>query len=336
MCNTYNLRHRNEAILDIARALQLPLTPDLPEFPPRHRIGIRRQGLILRPDKDGALIWSWARWSLIPPLSREVPPYPLNNARSDKLAGWPWKAVKHQRCLVPASGFWEPEKPARAKGTAPWSYYSLQDGRPFFMVGLWSDAPDPGTGEVADSYTVIITDANAVIRVHDRMPAILPAAAARQWFEPGPLRPVHLLVARDQGQGPHDLHRMRAALGPARHLAQLLNYLRARARPSARSLPQSVGDRCGKAGHLHTRPAVTGTSGSLTGVSGGRPLTRRTLPGRVCLSPMRALLRCRGSVGGSRASPGDYRHTAAPSKSVSASNDLISAVTRFPSSEIRW
>lgn len=48
VCNAYNLRHRNEAILDIARAMHLSLS-DLPEFPPRHRIGIRNRGLILRP-----------------------------------------------------------------------------------------------------------------------------------------------------------------------------------------------------------------------------------------------------------------------------------------------
>jgi putative SOS response-associated peptidase YedK len=188
MCNAYNLRHRNDAILDIARAMQLPLL-DLPDFPPRHRIGIKQRGLILRPDTDGALAWSWARWSLIPPRSRQVPPYPLNNTRSDKLGSWPLNAVQRQRCLVPASGFWEPEKPARAKGVASWSYYSMADGRPFFMAGLWSDAPDPATGEVSDSYTVIITDANAAIRVHDRMPAILATEAARQWVEPGPLPP---------------------------------------------------------------------------------------------------------------------------------------------------
>jgi hypothetical protein len=41
--NTYNLRHRNEAILDIARAMQLELD-DLPEFLPRHRIGISNSG----------------------------------------------------------------------------------------------------------------------------------------------------------------------------------------------------------------------------------------------------------------------------------------------------
>jgi hypothetical protein len=54
MCNAYNLRHRNEAILDIARAMQLALA-DLPEFLPCHRIGIKQRGLILRPTGDGPL-----------------------------------------------------------------------------------------------------------------------------------------------------------------------------------------------------------------------------------------------------------------------------------------
>ena len=192
MCNAYNLRHRNEAILDIARAMQLAVA-DLAEFPPQHRIGIRQRGLILRPSKAGPLAWSWARWSLVPPGAREVPPYPLNNARADKLGAWPWKGVRRQRCLIPASGFWEPEKPARAMGAAPWSYYSMADGRPFFMAGLWAEAHDPATGEVQDTYTLIITDANAIMRVHDRMPVILATAAARQWIEPEPL-PDELLV----------------------------------------------------------------------------------------------------------------------------------------------
>src|SRR4051812_28781689 len=103
MGNAYNLRHRNEAIFDIARAMQLPLA-DLPEFPPLHRIGIKQRGLILRPRHDGQLAWSWARWSLVPPGSRELPPYPLDNVRADKLDQWPWRAVQRQHCLIPASG----------------------------------------------------------------------------------------------------------------------------------------------------------------------------------------------------------------------------------------
>ena len=79
------------------------------------------------------------------------------------------------------------------EGVAPWSYYSMTDGRPFFMAGLWSEVHDPATGEVADTYTLIITDANATMRVHDRMPVILATDAARRWVEPGPL-PAELLV----------------------------------------------------------------------------------------------------------------------------------------------
>src|SRR4051794_11459509 len=53
MGKAYDLRRRNEAILDIARAMQLPLD-ELPEVPPRRRIGIKQRGLILRPGGEGA------------------------------------------------------------------------------------------------------------------------------------------------------------------------------------------------------------------------------------------------------------------------------------------
>ena len=48
------------------------------------------------------------------------------------------------------------------------------------LAGLWAEAHDPETGEVADTYTLIITDANAVMRAHDRMPVILATDAARR------------------------------------------------------------------------------------------------------------------------------------------------------------
>ena len=47
----------------------------------------------------------------------------------------PWRGVQRKRYLIPLSGFWEPEKLARALGNAPWSYYSMRNGR-LFMAGL--------------------------------------------------------------------------------------------------------------------------------------------------------------------------------------------------------
>ena len=51
----------------------------------------------------------------------------------------------------------------------------------------------PGDWRGADTYTLVITDANAALRVHDPMPAILATDAARWWVEPGPL-PAELLA----------------------------------------------------------------------------------------------------------------------------------------------
>src|SRR3954464_7878908 len=81
----------------------------------------------------------------------------------------------------------------QGQGPSPWSYYSLTDVRPFFMAGLWSEVLAPATGEVGDAYTLIITDANAIMRVDDRMPVIPDNAVAQAWVEPGPL-PAELLV----------------------------------------------------------------------------------------------------------------------------------------------
>ena len=114
------------------------------------------------------------------------PGFAPTNARDDKLvAGWPWKLVsRQQRCLVPADGFFEPEKPG-VKGAVPWSYYTLGNRQVFMMAGLWNEAPHPKTGEPVETYTVVTTTANGVIRKHNRMPAILEDVDLATWLKPG-------------------------------------------------------------------------------------------------------------------------------------------------------
>ena len=190
MCNAYTLTHARDEMRRFGAELagQLGLVLDdsgLPEDrSPRYRISPRQRAPILRLDGD-RLVWVMGLWGF---LTRNAKPrIAPTNARDDKLtAGWPWKMVSQtQRCLVPADGFFEPEKPAGAKGTVPWSYYAMGNRQLFAMAGLWNAAADPKTGDPVDTFTVVTTAASAAIRIHDRMPVILDDDAIAAWRRPG-------------------------------------------------------------------------------------------------------------------------------------------------------
>ena len=160
----------------------------------------------------------------------------------------------------------------------------MGDDRPFFVAGLWSDAPGPSTGEIADSYTMIIGEANAAMRVHDRMPDILGTGAARRWLEPGPL-PAELLV-------PHPAEEMQAWRvsdaakssriepirgwrSPSRVLADHLAAARTLAKSSSPFAPARFAGR-------HLRPELPMQPEAAAGKNGeviGRSQCRHRLPG---------------------------------------------------------
>src|SRR5262249_2571352 len=92
-------------------------------------------------------------------------------------------ALERRRCLVPADGFFEWRKEGRQR--LPY-YITMDDGRPFAFAGLWERWKNPA-GEKLDSFTIIVTDANAAIApIHDRMPVILDGAGADLWLEGKP------------------------------------------------------------------------------------------------------------------------------------------------------
>lgn len=192
MCNAYSLTHPREALVDLGRALARlggwQLHADLLADPllPRYRISPRQQAPILRLDRSGRLLFSMGLWGFRPDGGR--PGFAPTNARDDRLTeAWPWRQVAEtRRCLVLADGFFEPEKPAGARGSAPWSYYALGNRQLFLMAGLWNPAEHPATGARVASYTVVTTGASEAIRLHDRMPAILDGdEAAIDWLRPG-------------------------------------------------------------------------------------------------------------------------------------------------------
>lgn len=129
-----------------------------------------------------------AHWGLIPSWARERKGFgaSLANARAETVADKPvfrtaWR--RSQRCLIPASGFYEWEKHGRTR--SPW-LFRRADGRPFCFAGLWDTWRDPLDHATVESCTLLTTTPNSLLaRIHDRMPVMLDDAAARAWIDPG-------------------------------------------------------------------------------------------------------------------------------------------------------
>jgi putative SOS response-associated peptidase YedK len=125
------------------------------------------------------------RWGLIPSWADDPAiGNRLINARSETAADKPSfrAAFKQRRCLVPVDGFYEWKATPRIKTKQPY-LIRLKDGKPFALAGLWEawTAPD---GELVESFTILTTDANEMMRpIHDRMPVILAPEDYDRWLD---------------------------------------------------------------------------------------------------------------------------------------------------------
>lgn len=121
------------------------------------------------------------RWGLIPHWAKEAKSeYSTINARAETVAEKPTfrAAFRRRRCLIPADGFFEWSPTPDGTGKQPW-YVTRKDGGLFAFAGLlerWEPA-DGMEGQAVDSCTIIVTEANDLLRrIHDRMPVILDPA----------------------------------------------------------------------------------------------------------------------------------------------------------------
>lgn len=123
------------------------------------------------------------RWGLIPHWTKdEKIGHKLINARAETLRGkMSFRGfLQKGRCLVLADGFYEWNSLAGRK--TPYRI-ELKNQNPFAMAGLCSKWKD-GKGVEIDSFTIITTRANTLIRsIHDRMPVILNKDQERSWLD---------------------------------------------------------------------------------------------------------------------------------------------------------
>ena len=123
-------------------------------------------------------------WGLIPFWEKSVKPKGLINLRDDTILTkkWAHKYLQFQRCLIPASGFFEwgyaPE------GKMPY-HFKLKNQAYFSFAGLYTDWKHPESGKEIKSYAIITTSPNELLeKVHNRMPVILKEKDEDDWLNP--------------------------------------------------------------------------------------------------------------------------------------------------------
>jgi putative SOS response-associated peptidase YedK len=146
------------------------------------------------------------RWGLIPSWAKDSSASAqMINARSETASAKPAfrEPLKSRRCLIPADGFYEWLRTAKAK--QPYCF-EVNDGELFAFAGLWDGWRDPN-GNWIRTCSILTTTPNAVTAaVHERMPVILDPDSYDLWLDPG----MNDVTAASELLKPYDARFMRS------------------------------------------------------------------------------------------------------------------------------
>jgi putative SOS response-associated peptidase YedK len=181
MCGRYTLSSSGDEV-----ALLFDLS-EIPSLPPRYNLAPTQEAAVVRVPAPGApRHLDFLRWGLVPYWADDPKiGNRMINARSEGVADKPayrW-SFRKQRCLIPTDGFYEWKKEGKLK--QPY-HIRRKDRRPFAFAGLWARwKPKEGDGQLLDTFTILTTDSNELIRpLHDRMPVILAPESFDLWLDP--------------------------------------------------------------------------------------------------------------------------------------------------------
>ena len=126
------------------------------------------------------------RWGLVPSWAKDPSEGARRiNARAETVATAPTfrKALQSRRCLIPADGFYEWQKPDEPKAKKqPW-LVKRADGAPMAFAGLWEAWRDV-EGKWLRTCAIITTDASGPLAdIHDRCPVILEPDEWKAWLD---------------------------------------------------------------------------------------------------------------------------------------------------------
>ena len=107
------------------------------------------------------------------------------NARSETIFEKPsyrQAASRAQRCIIPVTGFFE----WHTSGNRKYPFYLTTNQPISSIAGLWDEWPDPETGEIHTTFSLLTTAANPLLAaVHNekkRMPCLLTPDAEHAWL----------------------------------------------------------------------------------------------------------------------------------------------------------
>ncbi len=123
-------------------------------------------------------------WGLIPFWEeKNERPKTLINVRQDTIETKPWthRYIKSQRCLVPATGFYEWKRDTLGKH--PY-YFFLKNQKYYSFAGIYTETEHPQTKKKLKSFALITTHANKLMStIHDRLPVILKEEDEDMWIK---------------------------------------------------------------------------------------------------------------------------------------------------------
>ena len=196
MCSRYNLTAPPEAVRMFFNA-----TGEA-DFPPRYNIAPTQPVLIVRDRDSKGRELVLVRWGLIPAWSKDpsLLKTMLINARAETAAD---KSsfrgpLRHRRCLVPATGYYEWTGKAGAKQP---HMIRPRNGGVMGMAGIWDHWLGADGSEI-ETMAILTVEASGEPRaLHDRMPLILPPEAFAAWLDCRPGSAVHIM---DLMYAPHE------------------------------------------------------------------------------------------------------------------------------------
>lgn len=152
--------------------------PEMPELKPRYNIAPFQQVPVIVGGATKSV--RMMRWGLVPHWAKgEEFGLKLINVRSESAMEKPMfkPLLNRQRCLVPATGFYEWQK----QGPRKRPYHVRVKGQEYFaMAGIYDTWSKEGQDLV--TFSILTTVANeAMAPIHDRMPVILRQEQEADW-----------------------------------------------------------------------------------------------------------------------------------------------------------